>query len=40
MLKFEYVLSYAELEDIESWMKMVEVVKDNFPGLKTEEEII
>jgi len=38
MLNFEYVLSYAELEDIESWMKMVEVVKDNFPGLKTEED--
>lgn len=39
MLKSEYNLTFAELQDIEAWMQMVEVVKDNFPGLKTEEDL-
>lgn len=39
MLKSDYRLSFAKLNDIDAWMQMVEVVKDNFPGLKTEEEL-
>ena len=30
---------FAQEEDIDSWMKMVEVVKDEFPGLETLEEL-
>lgn len=34
MLAKEYSLGYAQNQDIDSWMKMVELVKQNFPGLE------
>lgn len=37
MLNGKYSLCFAELKDIESWMKMIEMVKDNFPPLVTNE---
>lgn len=30
------VVQFAELQDVTSWMKMVEIVKDEFPGLELE----
>lgn len=39
MLNKEYSLVYAEIQDIDDWIKMVEVVKDNFPGLETAEKM-
>jgi ribosomal protein S18 acetylase RimI-like enzyme len=33
----EYSLCFAQVQDIDSWMKMVEIVRDNFPGLETAE---
>ena len=39
MLNEKYSLSYAEMQDIDSWMKMIEIVRDNFPGLETTEAI-
>lgn len=35
----KFVVQFAKLEDINSWMKMLEIVKDNFPGLETKEEL-
>lgn len=35
MLNGEYTLCYAQVQDIDSWMKMIEIVRDNFPGLDT-----
>lgn len=32
----KFVVNFAELQDITSWMKMVEIVKDEFPGLELE----
>lgn len=39
MLSEEYSLNYAEMQDIDSWIKMIEIVRDNFPGLETAEKI-
>lgn len=39
MLNEEYSLCYAELNDIDSWIKMIEIVRDNFPGLETDEDM-
>lgn len=35
----EYTIQFAQFQDINSWMKMIEIVKDNFPGLQTSEQI-
>jgi len=35
----EYRLCYAEMDDIDSWIKMIDIVRDNFPGLETSEEM-
>lgn len=32
-----YTLKFAEQEDVESWMQMIEKVRANFPGLDTTE---
>lgn len=32
----KFVVQFAELQDVTSWMKMVEIVKDEFPGLELE----
>lgn len=32
----KFVVHFAELQDVTSWMKMVEIVKDEFPGLELE----
>jgi len=32
----KFVVNFAELQDVTSWMKMVEIVKDEFPGLELE----
>ena len=37
MLSNEYSLCYAEVQDIDSWIKMIIDVRDNFPGLETDE---
>jgi len=37
LLSNEYSLCYAEVQDIDSWIKMIIDVRDNFPGLETEE---
>lgn len=34
MLKPGYDLIYAQINDVDSWMRMVDAVKDNFPGLE------
>ncbi|WP_055669448.1 GNAT family N-acetyltransferase [Desnuesiella massiliensis] len=39
MLGEKYSLCYAEMKDIDSWIKMVDIVKDNFPGLETDEKM-
>lgn len=39
MLRKGYLLDYAEIQDIDSWIKMVTIVRDNFPGLETSEKI-
>lgn len=39
MLNEEYSLCYAGMQDIDSWMQLVQAVKDNFPGLETAEKI-
>jgi ribosomal protein S18 acetylase RimI-like enzyme len=39
MLRKGYLLDYAEIQDIDSWIKMVAIVRDNFPGLETSEKI-
>lgn len=32
-------ITYGYNQDLESWMKLVEAVRSNFPGLETEEEL-
>jgi len=32
-----YVLQFADVKDIDNWMDMVNIVKDNFPGFITDE---
>lgn len=39
MLDKEYSLCYAEINDIGSWIKMVDIVRDYFPGLETDEKM-
>jgi len=39
MLNEEYSLCYAVMQDIDSWIKMIEIVRDNFPGLETTEKM-
>jgi ribosomal protein S18 acetylase RimI-like enzyme len=39
MSKEEYSLCYAKMQDIESWMKMIGIVRNNFPGLETTEDM-
>lgn len=36
-MKETYILQFAALEDIDNWMDLVNVAKDNFPGLKINE---
>jgi GNAT superfamily N-acetyltransferase len=39
MLSEGYLLDYAEIQDIDSWIEMVKIVRDNFPGLETSEKM-
>lgn len=39
MLNDNYILDFADINDIGPWMKMVRKVKDNFPGLDTDVEV-
>jgi len=39
MLGRNYVLCYAEMQYINSWIKMIHIVRDNFPGLETDEKM-
>lgn len=39
MLNSKYTLCFTEMQDIDSWMKMIEIVRDNFPGLETTEKM-
>jgi len=39
MLNVEYSLCYAEMQDIDEWIKMIEIVRDSFPGLETAEKM-
>lgn len=39
MLNEKYSLSFAEMNDIDSWIRMIDIVKDNFPGLETVEKM-
>lgn len=39
MLNAKYSLSYAKMQDIDTWIKMIEIVRDNFPGLETAEKM-
>jgi len=39
MLNKEYSLCFAEMNDIEPWIKMIYIVRDNFPGLETSEKM-
>lgn len=35
----KYILKFAEIEDLASWMDMVEIVRYNFPLLEKDEEL-
>lgn len=39
MISSEYSLCYAEMNNVNSWINMINIVKDNFPGLDTPEDI-
>lgn len=39
MLSEGYSLWFAEMNDIDSWIKMIDIVRDNFPGLDTTENM-
>lgn len=39
MLRKGYLLEFAKIEDINSWIKMVYIVRNNFPGLETSERM-
>lgn len=39
MLSEKYLLDHAEIQDVESWIKMIDIVQENFPGLETAEKI-
>ncbi|MEK5029550.1 MULTISPECIES: GNAT family N-acetyltransferase [unclassified Paenibacillus] len=33
----QYKVKFAEMQDVDSWMSMIEAVRSNFPGLHSEE---
>lgn len=35
----KFVVNFAELQDVTDWMDMVRIVKDEFPGLETEDRL-
>ena len=35
----DYLLDYAKVEDVGAWIKMVYIVRNNFPGLETSESM-
>lgn len=35
----KYNIQFAQVQDIDSWMKMIKIVRNNFPGLKTSDEL-
>lgn len=35
----EYSIQFAQVQDMDSWMNMIEIVKEEFPGLKTLEQV-
>lgn len=39
MLDKGYLLDYAKIDDIDSWIEMVKIVRNNFPGLETSEKM-
>lgn len=39
MLNEGYLLDYAEIQDMDSWIEMVKIVRNNFPGLETSEKM-
>ena len=39
MLSEKYLLGHAEIQDIDFWIKMINIVQENFPGLETTEKI-
>lgn len=39
MLSKGYLLDYAEVGDVDSWIKMVYIVRNNFPVLETSEKM-
>ncbi len=39
MLSEGYSLSFPEMNEIDSWIKMIDIVRDNFPGLDTAEKM-
>ncbi|GKX28297.1 hypothetical protein SH1V18_07770 [Vallitalea longa] len=34
---YQYKISYAEYNDLDEWMDLVELVKDDFPGLDIDD---
>lgn len=34
-----YKIQFAKMNDVDEWMNMIEVVRDNFPGLETWEQL-
>ena len=38
-MKDNYVLKFGETKDLSSWMELVTLVRNNFPGLENDEEI-
>ncbi len=34
-----YEIAFAELSDLDSWMRLIEIVQWNFPGLETQEQL-
>ena len=34
-----FIIIYAEMEQLESWMRLIDVVRWNFPGLASEREL-
>lgn len=38
-LEQEYPVQYATKKNLNSWMSMVEIIRDNFPGLETQEKL-
>lgn len=34
-----YSIQFAQVQDIGSWLEMIEIVKSNFPGLETSDQL-